>query len=182
MIIPDVRNIKFKLCLVGEGAVGKTCLIRRFVYNQFQDKYITTIGTIVSKKEITIQNPNNDGSRTVILLIWDIMGQSGFRKLAKQAYFYGTLGIIAVCDVTRKETMSELQGWMEAVHSVTEEEVPTIFLGNKSDLVDKQQIDLDDITDFASRYKKAEAYLSSARTGINVEHTFKTLSEKISRK
>lgn len=176
--MPEKKPLKLKLCLVGESAVGKTCLIRRFVYDQFDDKYIGTLGTKITKKEIRIQNPNNNGMLDINLMIWDIMGQQGFRQLLQEAYFFGAQGIIGVCDVTRRNTLSELQSWMEAVQSVTDE-IPTVFLGNKSDLEDYQEVNLNDIKSFASRYKNTEAYLSSAKTGFNVELTFKILGERI---
>ncbi len=176
--MPQRKPLKLKLCLVGESAVGKTCLIRRFVFDQFDDKYIGTLGTKITKKEIEIQLPNNDGMQEVHLMIWDIMGQQGFRQLLQEAYFFGAQGIIGVCDVTRKNTLSELHNWMSAVHSVTEE-IPMVFLGNKSDLEEYQEVDLDDIKNFASRYEKTDIFLSSAKTGSNVELAFKTLGEKI---
>jgi small GTP-binding protein len=176
--LPEKKPLKLKLCLVGESAVGKTCLIRRFVYDQFDDKYIGTLGTKITKKEIRIQNPTNNGMQDINLMIWDIMGQQGFRQLLQEAYFFGAQGIIGVCDVTRRNTLSELQSWMEAVQSVTDE-IPTVFLGNKSDLEDYQEVNLNDIKSFASRYNKTEAYLSSAKTGFNVELVFKILGEKI---
>ena len=168
---------KFKICLIGENAVGKTSLIRRFVTDEFDDKYLKTIGTKTTKKEMKFQSPNN-GTRNVSLIIWDIMGDKGFRLLLQEAYFFGAQGIIGMCDITRKNTLIDLHGWMEAAQSVTGK-IPTIFLGNKYDLVDKQEVDLNELNDFASRYEKAIAYLSSAKTGFNVELAFRTLSEKI---
>ena len=176
--MPEGKPLKLKLCLVGESAVGKTCLIKRFVFDQFEDKYIGTLGTKISKKEIEIPHPKNNGMQDIHLMIWDIMGQQGFRQLLQEAYFFGAQGIIGVCDLTRKNTLSELQSWMSAIHSVTEE-IPTVFLGNKSDLGNYQEMDLNDIKTFASRYEKTEAFLSSAKTGDNVEQTFKILAEKI---
>ncbi len=173
-----VKPFRFKLCLIGECAVGKTSLIRRFVSDQFDDRYVATIGTKITKKEIKVQHPDNGGLLDVGLLIWDIMGVHGFYQVLQEAYFYGTQGIIAVCDITRENTLLDLDSWMDAVHSVTEG-IPTVFLGNKCDLMDKQELDLDELKSFASGYEKAVPYLSSAKTGLNVELAFKTLSEKI---
>lgn len=177
-IVPESKPLKLKLCLVGESAVGKTCLIRRFVFDQFDDKYIGTLGTKISKKPMKVNNPKDNEEKDVNLMVWDIMGQQGFRQLLQEAYFFGAQGIIGVCDVTRKNTLSELQSWMDAVYSVTRE-IPIVFLGNKSDLNESQEVDIKDINDFASRYEKTEVYLSSAKTGHNVEQAFKTLGEKI---
>jgi len=75
----DVKRMKMKVCLVGEAAVGKTSLIRRFVLDDFDDKYIQTLGTKVSKKELTVAIPDGSGNMKVDMTIWDIMGQKGFR-------------------------------------------------------------------------------------------------------
>src|SRR2546430_10752896 len=101
----EVKRMKVKVCLIGEAAVGKTSLIRRFVLDNFDDKYIQTLGTKVSKKELASPSPDGTGDLKIDMTIWDIMGQKGFRELLKEAYFYGARGIIAVCDVTRRETL-----------------------------------------------------------------------------
>src|SRR5207249_4778480 len=89
--------IAHRRALVGEAAVGKTSLIRRFVLENFDDKYIQTLGTKVSKKELTSSSPDGSGELKIDMTIWDIMGQKGFRELLKEAYFYGARGILAVC-------------------------------------------------------------------------------------
>src|SRR6058998_1109865 len=127
----DRQKMKVKVCLVGEGAVGKTCLIRRFIQDQFDDRYISTLGAKVSKKEIKVDGPN--GGMDVDMTIWDIMGEKGFRELLKEAYFHGAQGVLAVCDVTRKETLDDLEDWVAAVVKVTGN-VPIEFLANKADL------------------------------------------------
>src|SRR2546428_898478 len=90
----DRQKMKVKVCLVGEGAVGKTCLIRRFIQDQFDDRYISTLGAKVSKKEIKVDGAN--GGMDVDMTIWDIMGEKGFRELLKEAYFHGAQGVLAV--------------------------------------------------------------------------------------
>ena len=176
--MPKERGYKFKICLVGESAVGKTSLINKYVFNMFDDKYITTIGTKHSKKKIKLKHPKDDGVTDVSMVIWDIMGQSGFIQLLQDAYFSGAQGIIAVCDNTRKNTLSDLSNWINAVYNITEE-IPVVILGNKCDLEDDQEVGLSELRSFASRYEKTVPYLSSAKTGLNVELAFKTLSEKI---
>ena len=174
----ETAPYKFKVCLVGEHEVGKTCLIRRYVFNEFSDDYISTIGTKVTKKETTIRHPDTKEPVGVQLMIWDIMGQQGFRQLLQQAYFFGAQGIVAVCDNTREYTLSELEGWIEGIQDVCKE-VPTVFLGNKCDLVDIQEIGIGELKSFAAGYESPGAYLSSAKTGENVETSFEVLGLKI---
>src|SRR5207253_4979715 len=94
------KHVKAKVCLVGDVAVGKTSLIRRFVQDEFDDRYITTLGAKVSKREMQFGTPD----RTQIhmdMTVWDIMGEKGFRDLLKEAFFHGAKGVVAVCDLTR---------------------------------------------------------------------------------
>ncbi|UCE38018.1 MAG: GTP-binding protein [Thermoplasmata archaeon] len=176
--MPDEKPIKLKLCLLGPGNVGKTSLIKKYVFDEFDDKYISTLGTKVTKKEMTVQHPNNGTSKDINLMIWDIMGQQGFRQLLQQSYFFGAHGIMGVCDVTKENTLTELHDWMRAAFGVTNQ-VPAVILGNKCDLSEQQEINLDDMNNFASVYDNSVAYLSSAKTGENVELAFKLLAQKI---
>ncbi len=168
--------MKVKICLVGEGAVGKTCLIRRFIHDQFDDRYISTLGAKVSKKEIHIDA--NESSVDVDMTIWDIMGEKGFRELLKEAYFHGAQGVIAVCDVTRMDTLTDLDEWVAAVVKVTGK-IPVEFLANKADLKEQQAITAADL-ESAAKTHDAPFLFTSAKTGENVEHAFSELAKLIS--
>ncbi|UCG69804.1 MAG: GTP-binding protein [Thermoplasmata archaeon] len=163
---------------MGNLAVGKTSLIRRYVFDQFSDRYKGTIGAKVSKKEIEVTDPQTKEPVNVQFLIWDITGHQSLRRLLQQAYFSGAQGIIGVCDTTREETLSDLEKWLENIQDFTSN-ISTVLLGNKCDLVDIQNISLNELKNTASGYEKSMAYLSSAKTGFNVELAFKTLGEKI---
>ncbi len=169
--------VNLKICLVGESAVGKTSLIKRYVHDEFDDRYIITLGAKVSKKNVKIENPNIDAPLDVQLLIWDIVGEQSFRQMLKESYFFGSHGLMATCDLTRENTLSELHNWVESVEGITDK-IPALVLGNKSDL-GGQQVGLEDIKRFASKYENFEPFLASAKTGQNVELAFKTLSENI---
>src|SRR5437667_7485449 len=86
--MPTVRRMKAKLALMGEGGVGKTSLIRRFVLNEYQDTYLHTIGTKVSKIELAVPY-GADVEVQLSMSIFDIMGQRGFRDLVKETYYHG---------------------------------------------------------------------------------------------
>ncbi|TLZ60897.1 MAG: GTP-binding protein [Methanobacteriota archaeon] len=173
----DRQKMKVKVCLVGEGAVGKTCLIRRFIHDQFDDRYISTLGAKVSKKEVVVLNPRADGEISLDMTIWDIMGEKGFRELLKEAYFHGAQGILAVCDITRKETLMELNDWIAAVDRVTGN-IPVQFLANKADLRDQAKITPGDVKALADTHKSPFLF-TSAKTGDNVEAGFLRLAEMI---
>jgi small GTP-binding protein len=176
-LVESTEVKKLKICLVGDVGVGKTSLIRRFVMDVFDDKYIATIGTKVTKKEMDFKDPRTGEDLRIMLLIWDIMGQPSFREVLREAYFYGAEGALAVCDVTSKESLGELRYWVKAMTSTTGE-VPVVFLGNKCDLKDDMRVTVQDLEVFAMK-QGAPAMLTSAKTGYNVESAFSTLVDII---
>src|SRR5437870_13766903 len=98
--MPEAQRIKTKVCLIGEAAVGKTSLIRRFVQDEFDDRYITTLGAKVSKREMTFETRD----RTKIdmdMTVWDIMGEKGFRELVREGFLHGSNGVVVVCLIIR---------------------------------------------------------------------------------
>ena len=171
------KKMMAKICLIGESAVGKTCLIRRYVLNMFDDKYISTLGTKVTKKNIIIDHPAQNGKVALTFLIWDIIGQKGFRALLKEAYFDGAKGIIAVCDVTRKYTLNDLDEWIYSVYEVAGK-IPIVFLANKCDLKSNAGFWDAEVRDFAEKYDAAWL-LTSAKTGENVEDAFNKIGEQV---
>ena len=92
-----------KVCLLGDGAVGKTSLIRRFVLDEFEADYSPTIGTKITKKTLDME----DAGTSVNLMIWDIMGHKSYMKVPPQ-YYQGTEGFMVVCDITRLENLTSL--------------------------------------------------------------------------
>jgi small GTP-binding protein len=131
----------------------------------------------VSKKDITVRNPRGGGSLEMDMTVWDIMGEKGFRELLKEAYFHGAQGILAVCDVTRKDTLTDLHEWIQAVNKVTGT-IPVHFLANKYDLKDHMAFTEQDLAAVASTYKSPYTF-TSAKTGENVERAFQTIAELI---
>ncbi|MCJ2531553.1 MAG: GTP-binding protein [Candidatus Thermoplasmatota archaeon] len=175
----EQEKMKVKICLVGEGAVGKTCLIRRFVHDEFEDRYISTLGAKVSKREIIVDGANG-GEVAVDMTIWDIMGEKGFRELLKEAYFHGAQGVLAVCDLTRRDTLYDLHDWVKAVNKVTGD-IPVQFLANKKDLADQRSFEDKEMESVAAKYNSA--FLStSAKTGDNVSEAFEKLARMIAKR
>lgn len=172
---PELR--KLKICLIGDLGVGKTSLIRRYVLDQFDDKYIATIGTKVTKKEITLINPKSQAPERISAMIWDIMGQPSFREILRESYFFGAQGALAVCDVTDRDTFGELRYWIKAM-TATAGPIPTLIIGNKIDLRDKVEVSLSELRSFADGLGST-AMLTSAKTGENVEKAFVALLERI---
>jgi len=174
----SVEKIKKNIILLGDGAVGKTSLIKRFVLDQFDDKYITTIGTKVTKKEIFVGTDDNGAE--VTLLVWDILGQKGYRY-TQALSFGGIEGALLVADSTRPETLESLKEyWIPSIVSVTGP-IPMAFLGNKADLEDDRAFGLNELEKVAKSVSQADyeprAFLTSARTGDYVDDAFYSLAE-----
>ena len=170
-------RLKVKVCLVGESAVGKSSLIRRYVLDMFDDSYLQTLGAKVSKKSLMLPVPRSAPAREVVMTIWDIMGNSGFQELLKESYFYGCQGLLAVADVTRRATLEGLDGWIERAWGVAGE-VPVHFLLNKVDLVRDTDEDVDRVRAFSAAYDAPDAF-TSARRGDNVVRAFEDLARRI---
>ncbi|HKZ89844.1 MAG TPA: Rab family GTPase [Thermoplasmata archaeon] len=171
----SVQRIKTKVCLVGEAAVGKTSLVRRYVHDEFDDRYITTLGAKVSKREETFPGTEGRPTYRMDMTLWDVMGDKGFRELLQEAYFHGARGILAVADLTRYSTLKELDDWVKSVFAVVGE-IPVVYAINKSDLKDEVAILYGDreIEQAANAFN-APYLFTSARTGERVEEVFHRL-------
>ncbi|UCF07815.1 MAG: GTP-binding protein [Thermoplasmata archaeon] len=168
----EVREIRKKMCMIGDGAVGKTSLIRRFVVGNFDDKYVVTIGARTMGKHLEINN-GNETSR-LKLQIWDILGARSHSKLQKTA-FKGADGAFLVLDLTRRETLYSFDLWLHSLFEVTGE-IPVVVLANKSDL--KPEFGCEEIKELTDDYG-IPFYITSAKTGENVNDAFNTLGEMI---
>jgi small GTP-binding protein len=175
-------KLKKKIVIIGDSAVGKTSLIRRYVFNQFQDSYISTIGSKVTTKESKIKRPHH--SVDITFVIWDLIGREGYKGIHART-FAGIHGAILLADLTRKETFENLERyWIPLLLKVVDS-VPMIFACNKFDLKDKYEFEPEDIVEIADRYNGhidrilpeglATSYSTSAKTGTNVENTFESL-------
>ncbi|UCE38022.1 MAG: GTP-binding protein [Thermoplasmata archaeon] len=169
------KYIKRKVLLLGDEAVGKTSLIRKFVMDKFDDKYIATIGTKVTKKELEIKN--NGDIIYLTMMIWDVLGQKDYRSV-QTASFKGADGVIFVCDFTRRDTVGSLEDyWLKSLGNNISQ-LQLIFVANKSDLTEDAQFSLDDLEKVASKYDST-CFSSSAKTGENVEDLFLTLGNRL---
>ena len=175
---PSTRTVHLmkKVCLIGDPGVGKTSLVRRFVYDIYDDKYISTIGAKVTRKAFGLDLPGQDLRVELSLLVWDIAGQ-GREQMFRGSFLKGLEGAIVVADLTRPETFTSL-GDVVAYSERQPAYVPTIFLLNKCDLADPSTADLDDVNVLADA-KKIPVLPTSAKTGKNVEEAFSRLGRMI---
>lgn len=171
------KHIKKKICLVGDASVGKSSLIRRYVVNLYDDYYLTTLGTKVTKKELKVPFDTADLMVRLDLGIWDIMGQKSLRELLQDAYFGGANGILCICDMTRRVTLDGLDEWIARVRRVAGR-VPIVACINKKDLSGRAEFGPAEIEAFTARIG-CPYFLTSAKTGENVEAAFQRLGALI---
>jgi len=164
-------GISKKVCLVGDFAVGKTSLIRRFVYDLFDDKYLSTIGVKVSRKRIML--PSAEGADAPLteltMMLWDLAGSEEFTQV-RASYLRGTAGALLVCDLTRAETLESLRSYADDLWSVSPS-ARVVLAANKQDLVEERQLTVEQI-EAAAADLGAPFYLTSAKTGQGVEAAF----------
>jgi small GTP-binding protein len=174
-VLPRGEVHQCKIVLIGEAEVGKTSLVRQYVDHSFDPKYITTIGTPISKR-LELLSLEDDTPVQVCLNIWDIMGSKKLLDQLGEAYFLGVQGALAVFDVTRAETLESLPFWLKAARKA-EPRIPAMVLGNKSDLSAQRMVTNAEARDFCRRL--GLPYLpTSARTGLNVEAAFRHLAQE----
>lgn len=171
-------NLTLKICFLGDSSVGKTSLIRKYVYDVFDDSYLMTMGTKVTKKNIIVDMPGHNKKFNVTFMIWDIIGDIHFRGLLHHSYLHGAAGALLVCDITRPETLESLNTWVESLQIEGDGNIPMVFMGNKCDLRGGQKLNGEEIQSLADVYSSLWL-LTSAKTGQNVEEAFKILGKKM---
>jgi small GTP-binding protein len=162
--------ISKKVCLLGDFAVGKTSLVRRFVYDLFDDKYISTIGVKVSRKTVVV--PRADGVVELTMMLWDLAGSEEFNRV-RASYLRGATGAVLVCDLTRSETLDSLRTSAEELLHVSPG-AKFIVAANKSDLMDQRRLTPAHVAAAAASLN-VPCYLTSAKTGDEVEVLFRHL-------
>ncbi|TFG33911.1 GTP-binding protein [Candidatus Thorarchaeota archaeon] len=170
----DTYQYLFKLMVIGEGAVGKTTLVNRYVTGTFERDYKTTIGSQFAVKLTHISPPEADYATGIKIQAWDVAGQARFKAVRKM-YYSGAAGIIVVFDVTRRRSFTELSKWIQEADESIGVRVPMLVVGNKTDLPDRAVP-----SDEAKRWAEDQGFLymeSSAKTGDGVADMFTVLAE-----
>lgn len=165
-----VATFSKKVCLLGDFAVGKTSLVRRFVYNLFSDKYLSTIGVNVSRKMVAVQRADEVVELTMML--WDLAANAEFDQM-QASYLRGAAGAIVVCDLTRPETLAHLKTQAQNLRD-TSAKAQIILAANKADLSTEHQVTSAEVEAVATALD-IPFYFTSAKTGAHVEEIFRHL-------
>ena len=177
------KIVEKKVCLLGDFGVGKTSLIRRFVFDAYDDKYLSTLGVKVTKKQMVVKDFKKKPFLKIdlTLMIWDLVGQKGFQAIKTSAY-KGTNGAFIVCDLTRPETIESMNWWVDSLFKVSKD-IPLIFLANKVDLTDDVvPAELRGKIETIMKKYKGFFFSTSAKTGKDVEAAFQSMGSKLTTK
>jgi len=161
----------FKLLLIGDSGVGKSCLLLRFADDTYTESYISTIGVDFKIRTIELQG------KTVKLQIWDTAGQERFRTITS-SYYRGAHGIIIVYDITDQLTFNNVKQWLQEIDRYACDNVNKLLVGNKSDLATKRVVDTNAAKEYADSL--GIPFLeTSAKNSSNVEAAFVKMAEEI---
>ncbi|BGO96156.1 hypothetical protein NBRC10512_002462 [Rhodotorula toruloides] len=164
-------DLLFKLLLIGDSGVGKSCLLLRFADDTYTESYISTIGVDFKIRTIELEG------KTVKLQIWDTAGQERFRTITS-SYYRGAHGIIVVYDVTDADTFSNVKQWLQEIDRYACEGVNKLLVGNKSDLTSKKVVEYNVAKEFADQIG-VSLLETSAKNATNVEQAFLTMAKQI---
>lgn len=166
-----IRNFVFKLLLAGNGGVGKTTLLRRYVDGIFDESTITTIGVDFFLKEMSLEEGNCS------LQLWDLGGQERFRHLLSN-FIMGARGALLLIDLTKMPQMPHILNWVNMVR-LHDLDLPIILVGTKLDLEDAITVDDETALDIKNTFNMLEFIKTSSKTGHNVNHVFKRVAKEL---
>ncbi|RID49151.1 hypothetical protein BRARA_I05611 [Brassica rapa] len=168
---PAEYDYLFKLLLIGDSGVGKSCLLLRFSDDSYVESYISTIGV-----DFKIRTVEQDG-KTIKLQIWDTAGQERFRTITS-SYYRGAHGIIIVYDVTDQESFNNVKQWLSEIDRYASDNVNKLLVGNKCDLAENRAVPYETAKAFADEIG-IPFMETSAKDATNVEQAFMAMSASI---
>ena len=166
------KEIKYKILVLGDQAVGKTCFLLKYTNDSFNEVNLSTVGVEVYPKEVTLEN-----GKKVLAQIWDTAGQERFRSICKN-YYKGAQGIILMFEVINKESFKNVKSWLDLLKNEVSEKVSIILVGNKIDLENKREVSKEEGEEMAKKYGLSY-FETSAKTGDNIQNCCYFLIKKV---
>ncbi len=164
-----IKRKVIRITMLGDSAVGKTSLISRFLTQNFDENYLTTIGKDKLEKKVVMSDGNE-----IKLIIWDTAGQERFHSIATST-IKGSQGIVLTFDLTKRSSFNSLEGWLNDIKE-NSNEVPVVIFGNKCDLFEKYEVEENEAKNFAKEHN-LEYFATSAKQDINVQDGFNLLAK-----
>ena len=161
----------YKVLILGDKAVGKSCFLIHFTENKFQEIYLSTAGMDYKYKDVMYEE-----GKTIRLQIWDTAGQERYRTITT-GLFKGAVGIILMYDITDKQTFNNVREWIKSIEEETSKKVILILVGNKVDKKEREVLKAEG-EQIAEEYN-FPFFETSAQSGLNVNSVFETLAKLI---
>ena len=172
----SLLNIKqidelFKIVLIGDSGVGKSCILLRFADDKFNENFYATIGVDFRFKNVMVDD------KSVKLQIWDTAGQERFKTITS-AYYRGADGIIIVYDITDRNSFAHIKDWLDDVNKYTDDNPLKIIVGNKIDLIKDKQINNNDMKTMTAQ-TGIEIIECSAKDSIKINDLMEIMTKKL---
>ncbi|XP_064613731.1 ras-related protein Rab-21-like [Liolophura sinensis] len=165
------RSHNFKVVLLGEGCVGKTSLVLRYVENKFNDKHITTLQASFLNKRINI------GGKRVNIAIWDTAGQERFHALGP-IYYRDSNGAILVYDITDEDSFQKVKNWVKELKKMLGNDICLCIAGNKIDLEKERHVSVEEAEAYAASVGAKHIH-TSAKLNKGIDEVFLDLSKRM---
>ena len=162
---------KIKIMIIGDSTVGKTSLLRKYIQNEFSSNFINTVGFDIQIKFLNINN------KKIKLQISDTAGQERYRIVSKN-FFNASEGFIIVYDITKRESFVNVNNWVEQIKEIAPNYSKSIIFGNKCDLKEMRDIDINEGKELANKFN-FKFFETSAKEGININEGFEALVKEI---
>uniref|UniRef100_A0A0A9FQZ8 Ras-related protein Rab-21 n=1 Tax=Arundo donax TaxID=35708 RepID=A0A0A9FQZ8_ARUDO len=164
-------TVSFKLVLLGDGRVGKTSLVLRYVNNVFSDKQEATVQASYLTKRLVVEGV------PITLSIWDTAGQEKFHALGP-IYYRDADAALLVYDITDSDTFLRVTKWVKELKQMASKDIVMAIAANKSDLVRSKNIDTQDAVSYAESIG-ASLFVTSAKTGTGIDDVFSDISKRL---
>jgi len=165
-------DLLFKLLIVGDSGVGKSCLLMRFTEDNFTTEFTTTLGIDFKIKTVTVDD------KKIKLQIWDTAGQERFRSITS-SYYKGAMGVLMVYDCTDEKSFQNVRNWMKNLEEHGPNDVEKILIANKVDLESSRVVPTNRAQALADEYNDMKLFEVSAKDSIGVSDAFMHLTKKI---
>ena len=168
----ELNESVYKVLLLGDSSVGKTCFLMKYTDEAFQETHMATIGLDYRLKSMKLKN-----GKTVKIQIWDTAGQDRFRSITKN-YYKGSHGIILIYDITNPITFENITHWVSQVREEASKNVVIYLIGNKIDLEEERKVSTEEGEKLAEKLG-LPFNETSALEGTNINETFDDIVERI---
>ena len=165
-------DLSFKIILVGDQGVGKSCLAIKASRNYFEDFYSPTVGFEFVSFNVKVED------KVIKLQIWDTCGQEVYRSLISSFFRSASLAII-VYSIDTEDSFNNIEKWLNDIKTQSNPDIKIFLIGNKADLEDKRRLTKEQGEQLCNDHKLAFFMETSAKTGFNVQNVFIQVAKEL---